>query len=184
MRTYYSCQQLAAQLREAHGGSELSEARACYICKQPYRRVHFFYDSMCPDCGDLNYKKRDELTDLTGRVALVTGGRVKIGQEIVLKLLRCGARVIVTTRFAADAARRYAERADFADYRDRLQIYGFPLFLRSIVKAEAEATRRARLRRVFMMTCDCCDVSLRLRMTNSPAYEGYLSCTRSSLSSS
>lgn len=120
-------QRLEEELREAHVGSELSEARACYICKQPYRRVHFFYDSMCPDCGDLNYKKRDELTDLTGRVALVTGGRVKIGQEIVLKLLRCGARVIVTTRFAADAARRYAERADFADYRDRLQIYGLDL---------------------------------------------------------
>jgi len=115
------------RLRAAHAASELSEPRPCYICKQPYSRVHFFYDSMCNDCGDFNYQKRDQLVDLTGRVALVTGGRVKIGQEIVLKLLRCGARVIVTTRFAADAARRYAQCPDFADYQDRLQIYGLDL---------------------------------------------------------
>jgi len=116
-----------SQLRAAHTAIELPEPRACYICKAPFSRVHFFYDSMCPDCGDRNYEKRNELVDLSGRVALVTGGRVKIGQEIVLKLLRCGARVIVTTRFAADAARRYTERPDFAEYRDRLQIHGLDL---------------------------------------------------------
>ena len=118
---------LEAQLRSTHVATELHEPRACYICKAPFTQVHFFYDSMCGDCGDRNYHKRTELVDLSGRVALVTGGRVKIGQEIVLKLLRCGARVIMTTRFAPDAARRYAERADFAEFEDRLQIYGLDL---------------------------------------------------------
>jgi NAD(P)-dependent dehydrogenase (short-subunit alcohol dehydrogenase family) len=120
-------QLLESQLREAHIANLLSEPRSCYICKEPYSEVHFFYDSMCANCGDFNFHKRGELANLSGRVALVTGGRVKIGQEIVLKLLRCGARVIVTTRFAADAARRYAEHEDFAEYRDRLQIFGLDL---------------------------------------------------------
>lgn len=123
----HEASQLESQLREAHIETELEQPHACYICKTPYTQVHFFYDSMCKRCGDFNFKKRSELTDLRGRVALVTGGRVKIGQEIVLKLLRCGARVIVTTRFAADAARRYAERDDFAEYQDQLQIYGLDL---------------------------------------------------------
>ena len=39
---------------------------------------------------DFNFAKRDELADLRGRVALVTGGRVKIGYQAGLKLLRCG----------------------------------------------------------------------------------------------
>jgi len=106
---------------------ELEKPRACYVCKAPYTRVHFFYDSMCAACGDLNHRKRTELADLRGRVALVTGGRVKIGQEIVKKLLASGARVIVTTRFAADAARRYAALPGFDAFRDRLEIHGLDL---------------------------------------------------------
>jgi len=107
--------------------AELGQARYCYVCKAPYTRVHFFYDSMCAACGDLNHEKRTELCDLSGRVALVTGGRIKIGREIVLKLLRCGARVIVTTRFAADAARRYAALPEFAEFAGRLEIHGLDL---------------------------------------------------------
>ncbi|HEX6882102.1 MAG TPA: SDR family oxidoreductase [Planctomycetota bacterium] len=107
--------------------AELATARFCYVCKAPYTRIHHFYDSMCGACGDLNFRKRTELCDLTGRVALVTGGRVKIGREIVRKLLACGARVIVTTRFAADAARRWAADPDFARFADRLVIHGLDL---------------------------------------------------------
>ena len=107
--------------------AELGQARYCYVCKAPYTRVHAFYDSMCAACAELNFRKRTELCDLRGRVALVTGGRVKIGREIVLKLLRCGARVILTTRFAADAARRYAELPEFPDFAGRLQIHGLDL---------------------------------------------------------
>ncbi len=73
--------------------AELVRPRNCYICKTPFTQVHPFYDSMCAACAELNFQKRTELCDLRGRVALVTGGRVKIGQQIVLKLLRCGASV-------------------------------------------------------------------------------------------
>src|SRR5262245_5206812 len=62
--------------------AELGQARYCYVCKAPYTRVHFFYDSMCADCAERNHAKRTELCDLRGRVALVTGGRIKIGHEI------------------------------------------------------------------------------------------------------
>ncbi len=65
--------------------------------------------------------------DLTGRVALVTGARVKIGFQTSLKILRAGARVIATTRFPHDAARRYAREPDFADWRDRLSVHGLDL---------------------------------------------------------
>ncbi len=54
---------------------------------------------MCPSCAELNWAKRHLTRDLSGRVALVTGGRVKIGFEICLKLLRAGCRLIMTTRF-------------------------------------------------------------------------------------
>ncbi|MSR47148.1 MAG: SDR family oxidoreductase [Planctomycetes bacterium] len=105
----------------------LTKPRFCYACKAPYVQVHFFYDAMCNACGDLNFRKRDERCDLSGRVALVTGGRIKIGQEIVRKLLRCGATVIVTTRFAVDAARRYSELPDFVRFADRLRVFGLDL---------------------------------------------------------
>jgi len=64
------------------------------------------------------------MRDLTGKVALVTGGRVKIGYQAVLRLLRCGARVFTTTRFPVDAAQRYAKEEDFDDWKERLDILG------------------------------------------------------------
>jgi NAD(P)-dependent dehydrogenase (short-subunit alcohol dehydrogenase family) len=117
----------SSRSRDPAAPVRLAKPRNCYVCKAAYQQVHFFYDSMCTSCGDLNFRKRDEICDLSGRVALVTGGRIKIGQEIVRKLLRCGATVIVTTRFAVDAARRYAELPDFARFSDRLRIYGLDL---------------------------------------------------------
>eukprot|EP00961_Rhodomonas_salina_P288289 3895855-Rhodomonas_salina.1 len=65
--------------------------------------------------------------DLRGRVALLTGARVKIGFEIGLKLLRAGATLIATTRFPADAAARYAAMPDFEDWRGRLQLHAVDL---------------------------------------------------------
>src|SRR6185503_4169224 len=76
--------------------SETIDPRSCYICKRKYSEVHHFYDQLCPSCAELNLAKRHELADLRGRVALVTGGRVKIGYQAGLKLLRCGAHLIVT----------------------------------------------------------------------------------------
>jgi NAD(P)-dependent dehydrogenase (short-subunit alcohol dehydrogenase family) len=105
----------------------LGAARACYVCKQPYTQVHRFYDSMCRPCGDFNYAKRSQTADLHGRVALVTGARVKIGYQAALMLLRAGAHVVVVTRFPVDAAARYAGEPDYAAFRDRLQIHGLDL---------------------------------------------------------
>jgi NAD(P)-dependent dehydrogenase (short-subunit alcohol dehydrogenase family) len=82
---------------------------------------------MCGPCGDFNYAKRTETADLRGRVALLTGGRVKIGYQAGIKLLRAGAHLIVTTRFPRDAAARYARESDFADWGDRLEIFGLDL---------------------------------------------------------
>ena len=81
--------------------------RNCYICKTDYREVDPFYDSLCPECAALNWRKRHQTADLSGRVALVTGGRVKIGFQTALKLLRAGASVVVTTRFPHDATDRF-----------------------------------------------------------------------------
>ena len=105
----------------------LNTARNCYICKQPYTEVHRYYDSMCRPCGDFNYARREQTADLTGRVALVTGARVKIGFQAALKLLRAGARVVALTRFPVDAAARYAKEADYAQWCHRLQVHGLDL---------------------------------------------------------
>jgi NAD(P)-dependent dehydrogenase (short-subunit alcohol dehydrogenase family) len=99
----------------------------CYVCKQEYSTLHPFYDQMCKECGDFNFAKRTETADLSGRVALLTGGRVKIGYQAGIKLLRAGASLIVTTRFPRDAAQRYAQEADFAEWGDRLEIFGLDL---------------------------------------------------------
>src|SRR3546814_10497206 len=53
----------------------------CYVCKQKYTRVHHFYDQLCPECAEFNFAKRSESADLRGRVALLTGGRVKRSEE-------------------------------------------------------------------------------------------------------
>ena len=103
------------------------DSRHCYICKTHFSQVHPFYDRLCPACGDLNLAKRTELADLRGRVALLTGGRVKIGYQAGLKLLRCGAHLIVTTRFPRDSAQRYAHEPDFEQWRDRLEVFGLDL---------------------------------------------------------
>jgi len=106
---------------------EALEPQHCYVCKQKFTEIHHFYDQMCPECAAFNFLKRTERADLRGRVALLTGGRVKIGYQAGLKLLRCGARLIVTTRFPADSASRYACEPDFDEWRDRLQIFGLDL---------------------------------------------------------
>src|SRR5262245_30570552 len=75
--------------------AELHSPRSCYVCKSSSSRVHFFYDQMCEPCGDYNYGKRSQSADLRGRVALITGARVKIGYQAAILLLRSGCRVVV-----------------------------------------------------------------------------------------
>ncbi len=106
---------------------EAMEPQNCYVCKQNFTTVHHFYDQLCPSCAALNYFKRTELADLSGRVALLTGGRVKIGYQAGIKLLRAGAQLIVTTRFPRDSAARYAQEPDFAEWGHRLEVFGLDL---------------------------------------------------------
>jgi len=126
------------------GPGESPELRHCYVCKQKFTQVHHFYDQMCPPCAELNFRKRTETADLGGRVALLTGGRVKIGYQAGLKLLRAGAALIVTTRFARDCAQRYALEPDFEHWGHRLQVFGLDLRHTPSVEAfcaELAATR-------------------------------------------
>ncbi|MDF3068978.1 MAG: oxidoreductase [Polyangiaceae bacterium] len=106
---------------------DLKRWRNCYVCKTRMTRVHSFYDQMCNECGDFNFAKRSQTADLRGRVALISGARVKIGYQAAILLLRAGARVIVTTRFPRDAAQRYAREKDYESWGDRLQVYGLDL---------------------------------------------------------
>lgn len=105
----------------------LKKARGCYICKQPYTIVDAFYHQLCPECAALSHAKREARTDLSGRRALLTGGRAKIGMYIALRLLRDGAHTTITTRFPRDAVRRFRALPDSSDWIDRLKIVGIDL---------------------------------------------------------
>jgi len=111
----------------AHGETELRMLRACYACKVRFKVLHHFYAQLCPECAALNFAKRNQTASLSGRVFLVTGARVKIGFHVVLKLLRCGATVLATSRFPADTAARYAAQPDASSWIDRLRIYGLDM---------------------------------------------------------
>lgn len=105
----------------------LLRSRACYICKNHHTVVDAFYHQLCPECAALNRAKREARTDLTGKTALLTGGRAKIGMYIALRLLRDGAHTTITTRFPNDAVRRFAAMEDSADWLHRLRIVGIDL---------------------------------------------------------
>lgn len=106
---------------------ELESPRACYVCDTKYTKLHHFYDTMCSDCGDLNYAKRFQTANVKGQVAVITGSRLKIGYHITLMLLRGGATVIATTRFPVDSALRFSQEADFMEWGHRLKIHGLDL---------------------------------------------------------
>jgi len=117
---------LTSTAKGASAGT-LIRSRPCYICKQHYTRVDAFYHQLCPDCAAFSHAKRDARTDLTGRRALLTGGRAKIGMYIALRLLRDGAHTTITTRFPNDAVRRFAAMEDSADWLHRLRVVGIDL---------------------------------------------------------
>ena len=137
------------------GSGETVGEKHCYVCKQQYTELHHFYDQLCPACAKLNFFKRTELADLKGRIALLTGGRVKIGYQAGLKLLRCGARLIVTTRFPRDAASRYAKEPDFDSWGDRLEIFGLDLRHTPSVEAFCREMLATRSRLDFIVNNAC-----------------------------
>jgi NAD(P)-dependent dehydrogenase (short-subunit alcohol dehydrogenase family) len=140
---------------EAAPAQEAGENRFCYVCKSDFTRIHRFYDQLCPDCAEFNFVKRTELADLRGRVALLTGGRVKIGYQAGLKLLRCGATLIVTTRFPRDAAMRYAKEPDFAEWGHRLEVFGLDLRHTPSVEAFCRQLLATRDRLDFIVNNAC-----------------------------
>jgi NAD(P)-dependent dehydrogenase (short-subunit alcohol dehydrogenase family) len=118
---------LAAPAQPETLGTYISPQR-CYVCKQPYQEVDSFYHLLCPDCAGENAARRTASADLAGRHALVTGGRVKIGFQLALMLLRDGASVTVTSRFPHDTLRRFAAVAEGDEkWFERLSIVGIDL---------------------------------------------------------
>src|SRR6266550_7406697 len=134
---------------------ETEDPRKCYVCKKEFSTVHHFYDRLCLPCAEENFAKRSELADLSGRVALLTGGRVKIGYQAGIKLLRAGAHLIVTTRFPRDSALRYAREPDFDDWGDRLEIFGLDLRHTPSVEAFCRHLDETRSRLDFIVNNAC-----------------------------
>ena len=99
--------------------------KSCYICKQRLGldNINKFYGTLCNKCGDYNYSFRTMELDFKGRIAIVTGGRVKIGYYIVKKLLSYGCKVITTSRFPNDALSRFKEDPDYDIFKNNLIIY-------------------------------------------------------------
>ena len=97
----------------------------CYICKEKFSKenIHKFYGNLCTKCGDHNYSYRTLKLDLSGRIAIVTGGRVKIGYFISIKLLSYGCKVIITTRFPKDSLFKFQQDPEYEKWKDNLIIY-------------------------------------------------------------
>ncbi len=162
---------------DVDSGDTLHRERICYVCKQPYQQLHHFYDQLCSSCGDVSFNKRTPRHDLTGRTALVTGARVKIGYHAAIMLLRNGADVVVTTRFPNDAAARYAKEPDFADWGHRLQIWGLDLRHTPSVEATARQLSSSLSRLDFIIHNACQTVR------RPPGFYGHLLELESSTSS-
>ncbi|HEY5045473.1 MAG TPA: SDR family NAD(P)-dependent oxidoreductase [Solirubrobacteraceae bacterium] len=117
---------LVSRARGATAGT-LLQARACYVCKTRFHAVDAFYHQLCELCAALHHQRREARTDLSGRRALLTGGRAKIGMYIALRLLRDGAETTITTRFPNDAIRRFTAMADSGEWLERLHVVGIDL---------------------------------------------------------
>lgn len=90
--------------------------------EKPSRKI-----PLCPSCTTLNAQKRSQTYPMNDMTAVVTGGRTKIGYQTALKLLRCGATVIITTRFPLVAASKYRNEPDSSEWWDRLRVYALDL---------------------------------------------------------
>ncbi|KAL4947337.1 hypothetical protein BDW69DRAFT_118768 [Aspergillus filifer] len=109
-----------------------SSKKRCYMCRQQYEKnrgsAHDLYPALCIPCGSFNISSSKLSLPgslvLDGKIALVTGGRINLGYHTALRLLRCGAHVIVSSRYPADAVSRYTREADFGHWQSRLKVVG------------------------------------------------------------
>jgi NAD(P)-dependent dehydrogenase (short-subunit alcohol dehydrogenase family) len=104
------------------------QKRKCYICRFYISNPHILYPALCEPCGSFNFAESSlslpNNLSLHNKMALITGGRVNLGFHCALRLLRCGARTIVSTRYPLDSEMRYRAEHDFNDWADRLRIVG------------------------------------------------------------
>lgn len=103
---------------------EITNLEMCYMCKKAIRYHNSDFDNLCENCSQIHSTKLNQKFDMTGKIALVTGGRIKIGYYTALILLRNNCFVIITTRFPSDAYKRYSTEFDFELWKNNLHIYG------------------------------------------------------------
>eukprot|EP00746_Dinoflagellata_sp_MGD_P167890 gnl/MRDRNA2_/MRDRNA2_98856_c0_seq1.p1 gnl/MRDRNA2_/MRDRNA2_98856_c0~~gnl/MRDRNA2_/MRDRNA2_98856_c0_seq1.p1 ORF type:complete len:1265 (+),score=232.74 gnl/MRDRNA2_/MRDRNA2_98856_c0_seq1:84-3878(+) len=107
-------------------------AGSCYCCGARFEQVEIKSEAAgrkqivhrCVACEKRDGSRRSQTGNLSGYTAVVTGGRCKIGYQVCLKLLRCGAFVVATSRFPRCAAQKFLKEADASDWAPRLHIYG------------------------------------------------------------
>ena len=101
-----------------------SNFQKCYICKKYYNNNIYIesYEYLCIECANENYINKNLKVNLLNNTFLVTGGRVKLGYSVTLKLLRFGANVIITTRYPNFAMNNYQSESDYHLWKDRLNI--------------------------------------------------------------
>ncbi|MCJ1417555.1 hypothetical protein MMC32_003899 [Xylographa parallela] len=105
-----------------------AKPKECYICMSQLQELHHFYPAFCSPCGDFNIAESSlslpENLNLKGKIALVTGGRVNLGFATTLRMLRCGANVMVSTRYPRDAETRFGAESDSDSWGTRLKVIG------------------------------------------------------------
>ncbi|KAK4465337.1 3-oxoacyl-reductase 4 [Cladorrhinum samala] len=120
-------------------------ARVCYVCGFLLTAPHRLYRNMCLPCGAFNYAgsaiSMPKSLKLPNKTALVTGARINLGYLTALRLLRCGAKVIATSRYPHDAVMRYSREPDFEEWRHRLKVVGADFRLAQHAFAVARAVK-------------------------------------------
>lgn len=105
------------------------QKRLCYICRLTVTNHYPTHPALCIPCGAFNYASSSlsmppKLNLPSDFTALVTGARLNLGYHTALRLLRCGARVITTTRYPRDAVARYLHEEDSGIWKERLKVVG------------------------------------------------------------
>lgn len=106
----------------------------CYGCGNRVHKTHSVYIFSCKQCGQLFNENRYMERNLSGKIALVTGCRTKLGHQIVRKLLDAGATVIGLTRQPDAAYRLFKGYADYATFASRLHIFAADLDVPNLQK--------------------------------------------------